>query len=189
METFSALLAICAGNSLAPVNSPHKGQWRGPLMFSLICAWINGWVHNGEAGDLRRYRAHYDVTVMCLNSRDCHFGGYFFQCFATLKINTIITLEFVATVYKIFQCSYDIWIINEYQNIFPYGRICCELYFLLHILPPHRCLPHQTTGYKILNNLGLHANINTLKKWQCLSCNILSFKCSVGDFSQAWFKK
>ena len=33
-------------------------------MFSLICTWINGWVNNGEAGDLRRYRAHYDVTVM-----------------------------------------------------------------------------------------------------------------------------
>ena len=64
METFSALLAICAGNSPAPVNSPHKGQWRGALMFSLICAWINGWVNNREAGDMRRYRAHYDVIVM-----------------------------------------------------------------------------------------------------------------------------
>ena len=64
METFSALLAICAGNSPVPVNSTHKGQWRGPLMFSLICVWINGWVNNGETGDLRRYRAHYDVTVM-----------------------------------------------------------------------------------------------------------------------------
>ena len=49
----------------SPVNSPHKGQWRGALMFSLICAWTKGWVNNGEAGDLRRYRAHYDVTVMC----------------------------------------------------------------------------------------------------------------------------
>ena len=47
----------------SPVNSPHKGQWRGALMFSLICVWINDWVNNGEAGDLRRYRAHYDVTV------------------------------------------------------------------------------------------------------------------------------
>ena len=43
---------------------PHKGQWRGALMFSLICAWMNGWVDNREAGDLRRHRAHYDVTVM-----------------------------------------------------------------------------------------------------------------------------
>ena len=43
---------------------PHKGQWRGALMFSLICIWINGWVNNREAGNLRRYRVHYDVTVM-----------------------------------------------------------------------------------------------------------------------------
>ena len=48
----------------SPVNSPHKGQWRGALMFSLICVWINGWVNNREAGDLRCYRVLYDVTVM-----------------------------------------------------------------------------------------------------------------------------
>ena len=64
METFSALLAICAGNSPVPVNSPHKGQWRGALMFSLICERINSWVNNGEAGGLRRHRGHYDVIVM-----------------------------------------------------------------------------------------------------------------------------
>ena len=48
METFSLLLA----------------QWRGTLIFSLICAWINGWINNREAGDLRRHRHHYDVIVM-----------------------------------------------------------------------------------------------------------------------------
>ena len=48
----------------SPVNSPHKGQWREALMFSLNCVWINGWVNNREAGDLRRYRAHYDVIAM-----------------------------------------------------------------------------------------------------------------------------
>ena len=48
----------------SPVNSPHKGQWRGALMFTLICARINGWVNNGEAGDLKRYRTHNDVIVM-----------------------------------------------------------------------------------------------------------------------------
>ena len=47
----------------SPVNSPHKGQWRGALTF-LICAWINGWVNNREAGDFRRHHAHYVVTVM-----------------------------------------------------------------------------------------------------------------------------
>ena len=48
----------------SPVNSPHKGQWRGALMFCLIRAWINSWVNNCEAGDLRRYLAHCDVIVM-----------------------------------------------------------------------------------------------------------------------------
>ena len=48
----------------SPVKSPHKGQWRGALVFSLICAWINGSVNTREAGDLRRHRAHYDVIVM-----------------------------------------------------------------------------------------------------------------------------
>ena len=64
METFSALLAICAGNSPVTGEFPHKGQWRGALVFPLICAWINDWVNNGVAGDLRRHRAHYDITVM-----------------------------------------------------------------------------------------------------------------------------
>ena len=69
METFSALLALCAGNSPVPVNSPHKGQWRGSLMFSSIYAWINDWVNNREAGDLRRQRGHYDVIVMCIQKQ------------------------------------------------------------------------------------------------------------------------
>ena len=49
---------------LSPVNSPHKGQWRGALMFFLFCALINGWGNNRDAGDLRRHRAHYDVIVL-----------------------------------------------------------------------------------------------------------------------------
>ena len=46
------------------MNSPHQGQWGGALMFSLICAWIDGRVNKREAGDLRRHRAHYDVIVI-----------------------------------------------------------------------------------------------------------------------------
>ena len=60
LETFSALLALCAGTSAVTKNSPHKGQWRGAVMFSLICAWTNGWVN---ASDFRRHRGHYDVTL------------------------------------------------------------------------------------------------------------------------------
>ena len=64
METFSALLALCAGNS--PVTCEFPSQRRVARSFDvfLICAWINGWVNNREAGDLRRHGAHYDVTVM-----------------------------------------------------------------------------------------------------------------------------
>ena len=64
MKAFSALLAFCVGNSPVTGEYPAKSQWRGALMFSLTCTWINGWVNKGEAGDLRRYRAHYGVTVM-----------------------------------------------------------------------------------------------------------------------------
>ena len=48
----------------SPVNSPHKGQWCGVWMFSLICTWINSWVNNREAGDLIRHCVHYDIIVM-----------------------------------------------------------------------------------------------------------------------------
>ena len=72
METFSALLALCAG------NSPRKGQWRGALIFFFICAWINGGVNNREAGDLGLHRAHYDVTVMSV-ATSCHYCNDFYQ--------------------------------------------------------------------------------------------------------------
>ena len=65
MEIFSALLAICAG------NSPVSGEFPAPRPVTqsfdgfFICVWINGWENSREAGDLRRYRAHHYVIVMC----------------------------------------------------------------------------------------------------------------------------
>ena len=48
------------------VDSPHKGQWRGALVFSLICGWSYGRADNRDPGDLSN-RARYDATVMkCL---------------------------------------------------------------------------------------------------------------------------
>ena len=44
----------------SPVYSPHRSQWCGALMFSLICVWINAWVNNHETDDLRHHRAHYE---------------------------------------------------------------------------------------------------------------------------------
>ena len=63
METFPRYCPFVRGIHRSLINSPHKGQWPGALMFSLICAWINSWINNGKAGDLRRHRAHYDVPV------------------------------------------------------------------------------------------------------------------------------
>ena len=79
----------------SPVNSPHKGQWRGALMFSLICVWTNGWEKNGDAGDLRRHRAYYDVTVMMypfLVSPAGYFsqGGSCFRCKADISAHTLV---------------------------------------------------------------------------------------------------
>ena len=51
METFSASLTLCVGNSPLTGDSPHKGQWRGAFMFSLIWAWVYNWVNNRKAGD------------------------------------------------------------------------------------------------------------------------------------------
>ena len=73
---FPRYWSFVRGIHRSPVNTPHKGQWCGAVMFSLICAWINGWVNNREAGDLRRHRAHYDVIVMtsfALNRRQTIF--------------------------------------------------------------------------------------------------------------------
>ena len=64
METSSALLAICTGNSPVPGEFPtQKPVTRSFDVCFFICR-INGWVNHREAGDLRRYRAHYDVTVI-----------------------------------------------------------------------------------------------------------------------------
>ena len=64
METFSALLAICAGNSPVagefPAQRPVTRSF--DIFFDLRC--INGEANNGKAGDLRRYHVHYDVPVM-----------------------------------------------------------------------------------------------------------------------------
>ena len=79
METFSALLAICAWNSPVPGEFPTQRPvtWSFDVFFDLRlnkCL-----VNNGEAGDLRRYRTHYDVTVMTFNRRQINI--YIFQPF------------------------------------------------------------------------------------------------------------
>ena len=68
MKIFSALLAICAGNS--PVTGEFPAQRpvaRGFDVFFDLCL-NNGWINNHEDGDLRRSRVHYDVIVLLSNT-------------------------------------------------------------------------------------------------------------------------
>ena len=87
------------GTHRSPVNSPHKGQWRGALKFSLIRVWINGWVNNREAGDLRRNRAHYDVIVMKLWAHSVLKGV---QCWGSVG-QIILTSDLIA--HYLLQCG------------------------------------------------------------------------------------
>ena len=57
------MMASSNGNITGHLCGEFTGrQWRGALMFSLIWAWIHGWVNNRKACYLRRHRAHYDIS-------------------------------------------------------------------------------------------------------------------------------
>ena len=56
------------GEFTGPGEFPSQRPVTRSLVFSLICVWINDWVNNSEAGNLRRSRAHYDVTLMGVKS-------------------------------------------------------------------------------------------------------------------------
>ena len=72
METFSALLAFCEEIQRSLLNSPHKGQWRGTLMFLWSAPHPNGWANHPGAGDLRHHPVQYDFTVMWYFYRNCY---------------------------------------------------------------------------------------------------------------------
>ena len=76
------------------VNSPHKGQWHGALVFALICVWIDGWVRTREAGDSRCYRAHYDVTVMLTTV--ANDKSIVMICAALLVDNNVLCIDYKA---------------------------------------------------------------------------------------------
>ena len=64
METFSALLAFCAGNSPVTREFPaQKPMTRSFDVFFDLRLNQQRTANNGDAGDLRRHRAGYDVIV------------------------------------------------------------------------------------------------------------------------------
>ena len=100
----------------SPVNSLHKEPVTRSFMLYLICAWIKGWVNNREAGDLRRHRAHYDVTVMC------------FWKFPLPADNMIITMKWNIIMNNIINVM--IWFIKMIikSKLKYWCKICCVFY-------------------------------------------------------------
>ena len=64
MKHFPLYWPFVRGIHRSPVDSPHKGQWHGVLMFSLFYVWTSGGTNYRDAGHLRRHHAHYEVTVV-----------------------------------------------------------------------------------------------------------------------------
>ena len=58
METFSALLALCTGNSSVTGGFPAQMPVTRSFDVSLICACMNSWVNTREAGDFRPLWRH-----------------------------------------------------------------------------------------------------------------------------------
>ena len=99
METFLTLLALCVGIHGWPVNSKYPIQTPVTQGFdvSLICVRTSRWINNGDADDLRRHRAHYDVTIMRRGylgeSLSCHKGHRRSILFENGRININITYK------------------------------------------------------------------------------------------------
>ena len=74
METFSASLALCAGNSPVTGECPSQRTVTRSFDVFFYLRLTNGWVNNREDGDLGRHHAHYYVTVMIFYRKIWHHG-------------------------------------------------------------------------------------------------------------------
>ena len=92
METFPRYWPFVRGMHRSPLNYPHKGQWRGALKFSLICAlnkqlskqsW-SWWFETPLRSLWRHYNAFMRITL-----NQCHFDT------AICVINIDISYRFV----------------------------------------------------------------------------------------------
>ena len=115
VEQFSALLALCAGNS--PVIGEFPAQRPVTGSFDVYFAWINAWVKNGEACDLRRHYTHYDVIVMfmgrTLDIKSAYHGG----------IHTYTYIRICIYIYHIINCIDQLWLTLKFASFSIYTSI------------------------------------------------------------------
>ena len=124
-----------------PMDSPHKGQSRR----ALICPWTNGWRNNRDAGDLRRHRAHYDVTIM-------HVHCSVLQCF----------IEFILEFKKSLKISYELWLNSN-------GCLMSVIFFFIKIFwtPSSSCRPRVVVA--VIFNHYVWAQIDPINFYMCIS--------------------
>ena len=91
------------------VDSPHKGQWCGALIFSLLCTWTNDWANNRDAADLKHHRSHYVVTVMTLH---LWYITLYFILHHTTSLTKSLTLCFLHCIKRLFQIIYLVMLLK-----------------------------------------------------------------------------
>ena len=119
------------GIHLSPVDSPHKGQWCGAFVFSLICTLTNGWINNQDPGDLRLHHTYYDISVMKfigppIRSRCFTASLHLFPCFSIKTVflgRRIITIKIwwsLSSMGKDCNCHHHIrvWYMTKIQIYF-----------------------------------------------------------------------
>ena len=112
------------------VDSLHKGQWRGALMFSLICAWTNGWANHRDSGDFTRHRDHYGITVM----------NIFLDQFECVAVEHWSLLNIHSVLLKEFPCR-DI--IMKYVILAIHPTTPCISSPILHLISVSRLINHN----------------------------------------------
>ena len=171
MEIFSALLALCVGNSPVIGYSPHKGQ---ALMFSLTCAWTNIWVKNRNACDLRRNHVHNDITVMdyCLISgqQDVETNGakwiiiwqLFFYCGTrNLLVNSILSshiLWFLVHLSWLMRISQNVKLLFSLGATFVVCLQCCLAMFYVRYSQQHSRSYYSVIFLKLFG-LGCYSHV------------------------------
>ena len=154
------LSIVGSDNGLSPVNSPHKGQWRGALMFCLICTYLNGWVNTCEAGDLRRYCAHYDAIVMIIVIITVII--IMFNPSIILLITIVTTIFPIILLVLISLLSYTGATVMEPTFVIVKGGWLTEILFILKWTPttqPLQIWQFQTTLHQLSIKMNEHRKL------------------------------
>ena len=153
------------------MDSPHKSQWRWALMFSLICAWTTGWAKHRDAGDFRRHRDHYDITVIFISiSKGCvvrRLGSIHHRQWITNWSHTLSALHANSVAWN-----------NDWMKI--YGNTFIFQWRF-------NCILFSQKGYKAIIRLcKLSPEIMGRPKYRVIFATCCNGNLAIHIFDQAW---